>query len=128
MLFYYLSSDNCTIRSNATLFIDMTVGFLYNPEDGAKNHMVFSGPSSELYLNGCSFYVPSDTGIHLLTGHMIVDHRANLQSDGVVRVEGATEEIQFGDGVSTSKDFIVDLLPGARLEVDDALVVYKNHK
>jgi hypothetical protein len=126
--FYYTSSENCTIKANATLFVDMTVGFSYSPADNKKTHLVFSDASSELFLNGSTLFVPSNTGLHFLKGHMVVDHRTQIQSDGVVRVDGASEEIQFGDGVSSSNDFIVDVLPGARLEVVDALVVYKNHK
>jgi hypothetical protein len=122
-IFWYTASNDCTITADSMLVIDMTVGFIYYPFDALNTHIVFTDPSSELFLNGSILYVPSSIGLKLLVGHMIVDHHAELQSDN-----NTGKSIDFGDKKNISNDFIVDILPAAKLEIEDALVRYQNHE
>ncbi len=126
MLFYYLSTDDLLILADSTLLLDMTIGFIYQPFDTSNSHIVFKDYSSQLFLNGCAFFVPGDTGLKLTKGHIVVGHRAFLQSDGVV--DGMVP-IELGGRLrKASDDVIIDILPGAKLELADALVQYQNQK
>lgn len=123
-LFIYLSSGDCSIKKNATLFLDTTVGFVYFPVDEQNNHIVMSAPSSRLFLNGTALFAPSSTGLQLTNGHLTVDHKTFLQSDGIA---SGGRPIQFGDGIK-EHDLAIDMLPGATLEVTNAFFRYQNQK
>jgi hypothetical protein len=126
MLFNYYSPQDIVVHSNGTFYIDMTVGFIYNPLDSSNDHFKFISPSSRLFLNGCTVFTAQDVGLVVLKGHLIVDHKTTLQSDGRDSVA-----FQIGNQDSTQPapntlDAIIDVLPGAQLEIDDALLSYRN--
>lgn len=121
-LFQYLSASHCTVQKNSMLSIDMTVGFIYMPVDESSKHFIFKDRSSRIFLNGSTLYVPQSIGLVLTKGHMLVDHRSFLQSDG--RVDNG-QSIQFGTG-QVQNDMALDIFPGAACEIEDASVVYKN--
>lgn len=121
-LFVYLSSDDCIIREDATLFIDSTIGWIYFPLDLNNKHMVMRRPSSQLFLNGAALFVPQEVGLLLTKGHILVDHKTFLQSNGVL---DTSKPIQFGDG-QKSQDVALNMFPGASLELADAFIRYKN--
>jgi len=120
-LFNYYSSEDCTITADSTLSVDMTLAFIYYPTDASNYHIKFSDTSARLFLNGCTLYVSQDIGLRLLKGHLIFDHRTILQSDGAIKT---AQSIQFGDGKKQSNDVIMDVLPGAKIEFEDAYVRY----
>jgi hypothetical protein len=120
MLFVYYSPKDIVIHSKATLYLDMTVGFFYTPLDGSNDHFKFIAPSSRLFLNGCALFTPEDIGLKLLKGHLIVDHKTTLQSDGRDVVA-----FHIGNQVPT-QDAVIDILPGAQLELEDAFLSYRN--
>ncbi|MFA6263983.1 MAG: hypothetical protein WCW33_02445 [Candidatus Babeliales bacterium] len=120
MLFVYYSPKDIVIHSKATLYLDMTVGFFYSPLDGSNDHFKFIAPSSRLFLNGCALFASEDIGLKLLKGHLIVDHKTTLQSDGRDVVA-----FQIGNQVPTL-DAVIDILPGAQLELEDAFLSYRN--
>ncbi len=127
MLFLYQSPNDIVIHSKSTLYLDMTVGFIYNPLDGSNSHLKFIAPSSRLYLNGATLFTSENIGLKLLKGHLVVDHNTSLQSDGRTAVA-----FQVGDQDASThtpnnaQDVIIDILPGARLQVEDAFLSYRN--
>lgn len=127
MLFLYQSPNDIIIHSKSTLFLDMTVGFIYNPLDGNNNHLKFVAPSSRLYLNGATLFTSENIGLKMLKGHLVVDHNTTLQSDGRSAIA-----FQVGDQDASAytpnnaQDVVIDILPGARLQVEDAFLSYRN--
>jgi hypothetical protein len=120
--FDYQSSYDCTIESHATLFMDLETMFMYEPADKIKTHLVFNDISSRLFLNGATLYAPSEFGLRLTDGHMIVDYKSLLSSDGGDR---STKGFEIGTG-DESRDIKVTIAPTASLEIDGALVTYAN--
>ncbi len=127
MLFLYQSPNDIIIHSKSTLFLDMTIGFIYNPLDSNNNHLKFIAPSSRLYLNGCTLFTSENVGLKLLKGHLVVDHNTTLQSDG-----RTTIAFQIGDQDALThtpnnvQDAVIDILPGARFQIEDAFLSYRN--
>lgn len=120
--FYYRSSYDCTIEKYATLMLDMDVVFRYTPEDKEKNHVVMLDRTSKMYLNGCTINTPHNQGLVLTKGHIIVDHKTRVDGNNAVRdAHGVT----LGDGTEAN-DILVDIMPGASLEVIEGILSYNN--
>lgn len=120
--FIYVSSNDFIIKRNATFFVDTNVAFIYTPIDASNQHFHLRGPSSRLFLNGCTLFVPQSIGLELTKGQLTVDHKTFLQGDGVTET---SKPIQFGNGAQ-SHDLAIDMLPGGTMEVFDAVLRYQN--
>lgn len=120
--FDYQSSYDCTIESYATLFLDLGTQFIYAPDDVKMTHIVFADQTSRLFLNGATLYTPLDIGLRLTDGHMIVDYKSLLSSNGGNKT---TKGFEFGTG-NSSRDIKITIAPTASLEMDGALVTYAN--
>jgi len=121
-IFDYQSSYDCTIDTYATLFLDLSTEFAYEPDDSKMTHLVFTDQTSRLFLNGATLYTPLDVGLRLTDGHMIVDYKSLLLSNGG---DKTTKGFEFGTGDS-SRDIAITIAPTASLEIDGALVTYAN--
>lgn len=115
----YKAAYDLTIRKDATFLLDLDTVMRYMPTDKKNSHLVFSASTSRLMLNGCTIYAPSDCGLKLAKGHLVVDHLSTLHSDG----EG--NEFKFGTGIP-GDDITIDYLPGAQLVCANGLFIYNN--
>lgn len=120
--FFYQAANNLTILPDSTLFIDMDSIFIYFPSDLNANRFVLSDATSRLYLNGCTFFVPKDTGLRLINGMLIVDNKTEFQSDGATL---ADKVIQFGNS-NVNNDLKINILPAAQMLFTDAALRYQN--
>ncbi len=120
--FTFRTSYDCTIAKTSTLMLDLDVIFKYWPADRARNHIVMQDRSSRLFLNGCTLDIPRFRGLQFTNGHVIVEHKSYVKSNGSVRdVQG----VIWGDG-TLEHDVLLDLMPGAALQVDDGIMTYNN--
>ena len=130
--FAYNSEYALTIKPDSTLFIDMRTVFTYDPEIKQKHPtngmvarlVVMEDRSSQLYLNGCTIYLPLTEGLVLTKGHLIVDHKTIVYGNGVV-CGNYSYGMAFGDG-KAANDLMVDIMPGADLQVYEGTLHYGN--
>jgi len=126
-VFAYLSPNNLTINNDSTLFIDLDTVFHYAPTDRFSKHLHFESSTSRLFLNGCTVFAPNDTGLTLTNGHLIVDHRTVLASDGLADPDPQSTAFNFGTAYpDPNTNLTIDILPGAQLECSNGLFVYNN--
>jgi len=117
----YNSAYPLTINSDSTLFLDTRTTFTYNsPTDSL---IVMQDSSSQLFLNGCSFYMPLADQIVLTNGHLIIDHSTQIYGNGAT--SPSTNGLYFGNG-TPANDLLVDIMPGAIFEVDRTILHYNN--
>lgn len=123
-LFINASMNDCVIRADSTLLIDTTTWWVYLPLDQSNKRFILQSPSSQLYLNGCTLFVPNNIGLKLTKGHIIIDHKTTIRSNGI-----GGKPTKFGAGPGKpNKDVVLDLLPGAQLIATDARVIYQNQQ
>lgn len=118
----FAASQDLLIKKNASLTFDMDVEFRYSPVDKSKTHLVFEDSSAVLFLNGCILSTLRTQPLILTKGHLIVDHKAYIYGSGANR-NGLG--VIFGDG-NEDNNLLVDIMPGASLEVVDGFLTYDN--
>lgn len=78
--FAYTSSNNLTIKTDATLFLDFGVTFSYDSDSAANDKIVFESTTSNLHLKGCTLH-STHTGVKFATGHLIVDDKVRFEPE-----------------------------------------------
>jgi hypothetical protein len=118
--FNYTTGMGSTVQSGASLNLDMGSKFNYAPSSNFKNLLVFADSTSQLRMTGCTL-LASTTGCQLTKGTLIVDGVNYVQSSAT----NAAEAVVFGDG-TPANDLIIQILPGAGLEVTSGFLHYNN--
>lgn len=120
-IFAYQSSQQCTIEKSSQLILDKAVTFSYAPSTASRDLLKFVDIDSKLVLNNATLF-STTTGIRLTHGELLVNGHSYLTSDATVPSQGIT----FGDGVSSSQNFIVHWSPASVLELTRGFVNYSN--
>lgn len=119
--FTYQSTATSVVQAGARLMVDQGVTFSYAPSNGNRNLLTFIDPTSQLYINGGILYTSSQ-GIALLKGTLLADLDAFFINTGATSANG----IILGDGVSSSNDMTLKLLPAGTINLNRGFLVYKN--
>ncbi len=128
----YNSQDELTIKTDSEFFIDTRTRFTYDPllkhkkpsGSSLAKLIVMEDCSSRLFLNGCMVYLPLSEGLVLTKGHLIVDHKTMVYGNGTV-CGSFSYGMSFGNG-KDGNDLLVDIMPGADLQVIDTTLRYNN--
>lgn len=121
-MFDYQAPYDLTINEDSMLVIDMHTTFKYNPSDRLRTHLVMPGTTAHLFLCGATLDVPSTTGLMLIYGHLIIDHKTVFYGNSATREAGS---IMFGDG-DAEHDLYIDIMPAAGISVSDGFLTYNN--
>ncbi len=123
--FKYRSSADCTIKKASTLQLDMHVTFDYEPADLLATHLKFTDLTSTLFLRGGTLFVPSNTGLNLIKGHLVVDHKSYAAQNWISPNFGTRNgRINMGDGRDIANNMAIDILPGGQLITQAAALNY----
>ena len=90
--FVYASAMGSTINSESQLYLDMGVGFSYDPPTDNRDLLIMTDTSSRLFCNGCTLY-STPTGLRLTNGIVLFDNKATLSAQG----QNSSESISFGN-------------------------------
>lgn len=118
--FAYQSNMGSTIESASKLTIDQGISFFYGPTTDFRNLLRMTDSSSVLAFNN-STLVATATGPQLTKGTLLVDGVMTVQSAAA----SSAEAVIFGDG-NPANDLLVDLLPGANIQVTSGYLSYQN--
>ena len=118
--FNYATGVVSTIESGAGLYLDLGSKFNYAPSIASKTLFVMTDSTSRLHLTGATLSA-STTGCQLTKGKVIIDGLSEIESSATVLAEA----IVFGDGTPTN-DLIIEVLPGAGLDVTSGYLHYNN--
>jgi hypothetical protein len=130
--FVYNSEYELTIKSDSTFFIDTRTFFTYDPALKKKKPtkgmlarlIVMEDISSRLFLNGCTLYLPLKEGLILTNGHLLIDHKTVVYGNGFVCGDYAYG-MALGNGKEIN-DLLVDIMPGATLQIQETTLHYNN--
>lgn len=123
----FKSSVPALIDPISTLIFDIGTTFSYDPIIPSPDLIQFSDASSALYLRGSSL-VTTVTGMQLTTGTLIVDGNVNFKSHYQLNDDGSvyTAGIIFGDGVQSTSDMFIKILPSSQMDVIRGWITYQN--
>lgn len=123
----YTSPVAALIDPISTLLFDIGTTFSYNPAIPSSNLINFSDPSSVLYLRG-STLATTATGMQFTVGTLIVDGEVKFKSQYQLNDDGSvyTTGIIFGDGVQTTSDMIIKILPSSQISMERGWITYQN--
>ncbi len=126
--FYWFSSGDLIVDKDSTLYLDLATAFVYLPFDYKNTHLKFTDSSSRLFMDGAALYTDQQTGLALTKGHLIVDHKSFLQSDGATKETAAFElgKRSVDINLKYNSDLFIDIMPAAQLRVTDGCVRYYN--
>jgi hypothetical protein len=122
-IFSFTSTGKLAVAANSALELDANTSFVYAPSNESRTSLVLEDATSQLVLNGCFFYAPAP-GVQLTTGILVVKSNNNLYNTGA---QSLSEAITFGDG-TLAGDLLIDLQPGASLNIIEGKVDYQNGK
>lgn len=120
--FNYRSNRQSQINTGATLILENGITFSYGP--GASNRrdlLALQDSTAVLFMNGATL-ASTTTGLQLTKGILMLDHKNFFQNNGAV---STSQGIAFGDGI-LANDLLVQLYPGANINVLSGLLVYQN--
>ena len=118
--FIYQSTQSSTIGAFSRLKIDHGITFSYDPVDASRDLLLFTDSTSSPFLFNCTLFSTA-TGMQLTQGTLVLDGRVVFESDASNQNEG----IQFGDG-SAVNDLVIDVMPGAEMELASGYLDYQN--
>ncbi len=123
----YQSTQPCIIDEHTLLFLDREITFSYNPANEDPNLFVFGDSNSALALHEATLHV-GPGGVNLTTGQLRILDDAFLSSEVIQNADGTITDggITFGDGVTAANDFECSIDTGARLQVSQGSLNYKN--
>lgn len=123
----FKSSVPALIDPISTLIFDIGTTFSYDPIIPSPDLIQFSDASSALYLRGSSL-VTTVTGMQLTTGTLIIDGNVNFKSHYQLNDDGSvyTAGIIFGDGVQSTSDMFIKILPSSQMDVIRGWITYQN--
>lgn len=119
--FVYRSTQQSTIRRNASLTCDYGITLSYAPTSNQRTGIAFSDNTGFLFLNGNTLY-STTTGLRLTKGNIVFDGKTTFRNDATSIPQG----IAFGDGVSAANDVKIIMMPGAQISVAQGFVVNEN--
>jgi hypothetical protein len=119
--FVYRSTQQSTIRTNATFLCDYGTTLSYAPASNQRTGISFLDDTGTLAFRGATLYSTA-TGLRLTQGNVIIDGKTIFQSDATIIPEG----IAFGDGINANNDAEIVMMPGAQLSVASGFVVNEN--
>lgn len=111
-IFGYATSQESTILSKATMFIDMGTTFNYAPSIANRDLIFMEDASSMLYLNGATL-ASTTTGLRLTYGTVIVDKVNYIDNPEAVSL---SEGVEFGNGTPEG-ELNVNIVPGGKINV-----------
>ena len=120
-VFNYSSAMPSLIKSRATLCLDRDFTFAYAPPIASSTLFGLQDESSKLILEEATLYSTA-TGLQLTKGCLEIQDHCYLASEALTKSNG----IILGDGVSSANDIMLDIHPGANIELFSGYVVYKN--
>ena len=94
------------------MIIDEGVVFSYEPVTANNNLIQLTAPAAQLTLRGSTLR-SATIGLQLTMGTLLVDRTSNLINDSFV----LGQEINFGDGLNSSNNLTIEILPAATLNV-----------
>jgi hypothetical protein len=110
--FAYTSTIPSIILNNSMLMLDRGMTFSYLPGSANRNLLTFEDDTAVLYCNGATL-AATTTGMRLTQGTL----RFNDDNLIVSTAVNNAQAIKFGTGLSDANDVIVEILPGASIEV-----------
>ncbi len=119
--FIYKTDQTSVISSNATMFFNYGMTFSYDPPVASKNLLSLADQTSVLYLLNTSL-ASTTTGLQLTKGILSIDAPCPIMSSARVAGQG----IMFGDGVSSSNNLAIKILPESGLNINAGYLVYNN--
>ena len=120
----FKASNDMVIEAGSAFIIDLRTKLNYEPADKKSTHLVFGDKNARLVLMGGTIFSPKDTGITMVSGHLVVDHKSYLQQDWADSVFGPERgAFTLGNGYEKF-NMNVDVLPGAQLVFDAAKIQY----
>ncbi len=128
--FAFHTSLSSTIAHNASLYLEPTFTFSYDPQGNRPKLLTFADNSSQLYMNNATIHA-TKYGMQLINGNLSVDGLAQIFVEGAVTTTGffngsnQTTGFILGDN-NASHDQILVLKPGAILEMDRGYLIYQN--
>ena len=101
--FTYKSPELSKVSTNATLFIDRDVEFIYDAgnsdrNEASKTALILEDPSAILYLNGCTLH-STRTGLSLINGSVVFEDKVTLISDALYDAEALEFSKEVGGAV-----------------------------
>jgi hypothetical protein len=119
--FVYRSTQQSTIRTNATFLCDYGTTLSYAPVSNQRTGISFLDTTGTLAFRGATLYSTA-TGLRLTQGNIIIDGKTIFQSDATIIPEG----IAFGDGINANNDVAIVMMPGAQISIASGFVVNEN--
>jgi len=119
--FNYLTSQISSIYPDATMILDQSVTFSYNPPIANRDLLRFIDNTAQLRLLGATLHATT-TGLRLTKGQLLVNNRSFLSSDATVEAQA----MSFGDGTSTANNIDLQILPAANLVLLQGMLVDNN--
>lgn len=120
-LFTHRTGQINTILSNSALQLDNQLTYSYDPSPVRRDGLAFEDSSSQLVLNGATFYTTT-TGISLQKGALIVQTTGVLQGENTSSAGGIT----LGNGSTSDCNQIVEFYPDAQLRIASGVVIHNN--
>lgn len=121
----FIYDTDCTtsssIRTCSKLHFDRDVTFSYNPGNIHNALIDFENKTSILSLNGATLFA-THTGMLLTKGTLLVDHVCTISSEG----RNFDEAVIFGDGVDSSNNIFIDVMPGGNVDANYGFFDYRN--
>lgn len=119
--FSHQADGTVMIEPFSSLILGAGVTFSYDPSISNKDLFQFADASSQLVLNGGTLHA-STTGLNLFKGSLLVDKNSSITSDAINDLQA----ISFGDGLSVSNNFTVEVEPAGCLQLQSGRVLYNN--
>lgn len=125
-IFAYTSDQPITIRSRATLVLDATVTFSFDPITADASLLQLEDSLASLHLNGAVVRIGSG-GLQLLNGKIVVASNTDISST-VIDLGGGSfldNGITFGDGI-LAHDSTLEVRDSMQLFLTEGSLNYKN--
>jgi len=106
-----------TIQGGSVLNFSNNMRFLYNPPISSGDLLLFENETSGLIFNNLdTFEIAAGIDLQLRNGFMQVNGNLNVITDGLI----------FGDNVNETNDMLVNIAPGAVMDLTSGVLTYQN--
>lgn len=127
--FIFQPTVTSTIQTNSILYLEPKFTFSYDSPVGRDDLLAFEANNSVLFMNGATLHITRQ-GMQLKKGKLLIDGVSNVFAElQAVPSGGFDPQIGLILGNSTADDdCICEMAPGATLEIDNGILIYKNVK
>lgn len=120
-VFTYASDQSLTIKSGAKFFFDSGSTFKYDPNGGSKTLLVMEDQSATIHFYESTLQATA-LGLSVTKGTLIWEGSCPVVSNATLSANG----IIWGDGISTTNDVLIKVLPESGPVIQSGFVRYKN--